>query len=520
MAPLVPGQSFGAFAIEREVGVGGMGVVYLARDTARGRLVALKVLRSRDGAPPTDEERARFVREARLAARLVHPNIVSIVASGAIGTVPFIAMEWIDGVTLAERLADPGFGGAARLEVLAGIAAALAHAHRSGVVHRDLKPSNVMLDPRGQPRLVDFGIAKQSRDASQPFALAHTEAGIPIATREGVLLGTPSFMAPEQMFSPEVDARADQYAWGVLAYVLLAGVHPRETVAAGDAPFPVGRARPLAWQAPGVPEAVAAVVHRAMAYEREARFRDMDEAGAALAAARSAPTGVVPTFAGAGSEPTGPALLGSTPGLAPSPPTTMQGVVGRASLAAPAAPPPKARANRPALVAGLAVAGVLGVLGLFVAARLATGAPPPVPLPGYRTIEMVRSMDDVPFAGGAAGASAAKHEIEKRLRPCIDTRMLADDAIQIEIMVGVSGNVTHVEPPNYCRRERGTRYLCTFLGDPVKRDHPTPPPGMLECLRDAAKKMSLPPLVSKRTERWEPAEPPEPVKIDLDLEAR
>ena len=146
MSAIVPGQTFGAFAIERVVGVGGMGVVYRARDTSRGHLVALKVLRSRDGAPPTDEERARFVREARLAAGLVHPNIVSIVASGAVGTVPYIAMEWIEGVTLAERTVDPAFGLAARLDVLAGVADALAYAHLHSVVHRDLKPSNVMLD--------------------------------------------------------------------------------------------------------------------------------------------------------------------------------------------------------------------------------------------------------------------------------------------------------------------------------------------------------------------------------------
>lgn len=221
----VPGQSFGPYRLERIVGVGGMGIAFRAHDTARGAPVALKLLRSKDGSPPTDEARARFVREARLAAGLVHPNIVGIVASGAIGTVPYLAMEWIEGCTLAERALDPRFEAGARIEVLSRIAEALAHAHAQGIVHRDLKPSNVMIDAAGTPKLVDFGIAKQARDDSQPFALAHTEAGVGPATRTGVLLGTPSYMAPEQMISPEVDARVDQFAWGVMAYELLAGVH-------------------------------------------------------------------------------------------------------------------------------------------------------------------------------------------------------------------------------------------------------------------------------------------------------
>lgn len=513
-----PGQTFGPYLLERVVGIGGMGVVYRARDTTRGTPVALKLLRSKDGAAPSDEARARFVREARLAAGLVHPFVVGIVASGAIGTVPYLAMEWIDGQTLAARATDPSFDAGARVEVLARIAEALAHAHAHGVVHRDLKPSNVMIDGSGTPKLVDFGIAKQAKDDSQPFALAHTEAGVGPATRTGVLLGTPSYMAPEQMISPEVDARVDQFAWGVMAYELLAGVHPRETVATGDAAFPVGRARPLAWQAPTVPEPVAFVVHRAMAYERDARFRDMNELAHTLRMARGAATtgavrSVPPTL---GSVPSVP--LGAAPPMLAPPPTTMQAVVSRAVPEA--ATGSRSAGPKPALfVAGGALV-VVALAFVVLSQRARSGAPMPIPLPGYRTVELAKGLEDVAFAGGDAGMTAAKAEVLRRVRPCIDTRMEGEDGISVDVEIDVDGKVQSVGNPNYCRRESGNRYLCTELGDPVKKGHPTPPDGMLACVRDAAAKIQLPPLAPKKRERFQPAELPSPTTLHLDLEAR
>ncbi len=522
----VPGQSFGPFAIESVVGVGGMGVVYRARDTARGGLVALKLLRAKDGAPPTDEDRARFVREARLASGLLHPNIVQIVASGAVGTIPYIAMEWIEGLSLAMAMGDASVPVAARLDVLAGIAEALAHAHANGVVHRDLKPSNVMIDRAGTPKLVDFGIAKQSRDASRPFALAHTEAGVPLATRTGVFLGTPSYMAPEQMLSPEVDARVDQFSWGVLAYELLAGVHPRDTVAQGDAAFPVGRAKPLAWQEPSVPEPVAAVIHRAMAYERDARFPTMEGVAASLRFARGAVSTTPSGAPGAQALSVGmPQTSATGPALLPvyGAPTTMEGVASRAE---PAEVVTGAEARRsPALFAGIAAAAlvvVVVVVGLLSSSSLlaGSGAPVPPPIPGIRSVELVRGFEGVAFAGGERGRSKAVNEVHRGIRPCIDHRMLSDDDIKVEAELDPSGRFTHVASVNYCRRELGNHYLCTYLGDPVKRGHPTPPPGMLECVRDATMALVLPPLVPRRTEKYEPASMPEPTNIDLDLEAR
>ncbi len=514
MAPFTPGQTFGPFVVEGVVGVGGMGVVYRARETSRGVPVALKVLRLRDGAPPTDEDRARFVREARLAAGLVHPYIVKIVASGAVGTVPYIAMEWVDGASLAVRM-DGAMPLGVRLDILAGVADALAHAHANGVVHRDLKPTNVMIDLRGMPKLVDFGIAKQARDASQPFALAHTEAGIPLATRTGVLLGTPSYMAPEQMLSPEVDARVDQFAWGVLAYELLAGVHPRDTIAAGDAAFPVGRARPLAWQAPEVPEPVAAVVHRAMAYERDARFATMNDVAMAFHAARNAhASGAV---AGRATDRTGPALLGSAAPLvapvAPTVATTMEGMVRTDST-------PRAQA-KPAVLAVLAAATFMTLGGGYVACSRTPASPvPPVPIPGIRTIELTSRLDDIPFEGGEAGVAKAKAEVHGRLRPCIDNTMQGEDMISVDIEIGTDGKVTTVGVINYCRREYGNHYLCTELGDPVKKGHPTPPVAMLTCVKTEARKLAFPQLMPRRTERHEPAKMPEPTSTTLDLEAR
>jgi len=158
-----------------------------------------------------DEARARFLREARLAASLDHPGIVEIYDVGSIDSVPYIAMEWIDGKPLRSLLDAPL---EQRLDAVEAIAAIVVAAHEQGGIHRDLKPSNVLIDAHGAPRLLDFGIAKRTARAELPHPLT-------FETRDDVMLGTPSYMPPEQLASAaRVDARADQFAWGVIAYEL------------------------------------------------------------------------------------------------------------------------------------------------------------------------------------------------------------------------------------------------------------------------------------------------------------
>ncbi|HSO37470.1 MAG TPA: serine/threonine-protein kinase, partial [Labilithrix sp.] len=243
---LTPGQRFGAYLIDACVGEGGMGAVYRATDTKLGRTVALKVIRADAAGGASAEAIARFLRESRVGAALTHPNIVVVFEASAIGDCPYLAMEWVDGASLAAMMDRPGALSAAhRLDILETMADALAHAHAQGIIHRDVKPTNVMIDGRGRARLVDFGIAKQTTGLGAGTQMLPTHAR--------ALLGTPAYMAPEQMLSPAVDARADQFSWGVMAYELLGGVHPNATVPPDGPPFPVAKPPPLMWQRPDVP---------------------------------------------------------------------------------------------------------------------------------------------------------------------------------------------------------------------------------------------------------------------------
>ncbi|MBK6306344.1 MAG: serine/threonine protein kinase [Gemmatimonadetes bacterium] len=195
----------GRYAIDRELGRGGMGVVYLARDIALDRLVALKVLPSELARNP--ETRERFLREARTAAQLSHPNIVPVYHADAVGDLAFFAMGYVDGENLGERVRARGaLPVAEAVRYLREAAWALAYAHARGVVHRDIKPENLLLDrATGRVMVTDFGIA---RDAARADGLTQT----------GHVLGTVHYMSPEQVAGEPLDGRSDLYALGVVGF--------------------------------------------------------------------------------------------------------------------------------------------------------------------------------------------------------------------------------------------------------------------------------------------------------------
>ncbi|MEZ6184020.1 MAG: serine/threonine-protein kinase [Planctomycetota bacterium] len=208
-------ESLGPFSLIRELGRGGAGVVYVARHARLEREVALKVLRAGDGASP--EQLERFEIEARAAARLRHPGIVGVLEVGEEAGKPYLAMELIEGESLAQRLAREGPlepREAARIAL--GLAEALAYAHARLVLHRDLKPGNVLLGPDGAPRLTDFGLAKQIGAESQGLTVT------------GQVMGTPVYMPPEQASGrmERVDARSDVYSLGATLYEMLSGRPP------------------------------------------------------------------------------------------------------------------------------------------------------------------------------------------------------------------------------------------------------------------------------------------------------
>lgn len=219
----------GRYLIVRELGHGGMGYVYLARDQKLGRLVALKML----PAEITDdaELRRRLAQEARAASALSHPGVAMVFDYVEEGSESFIVFEFVEGRTLREEMAHHRFTTEEILEVGIQLADALAYAHEQGVVHRDFKPENIMLTPhsgsRGRTKILDFGLAKLSRPishaASTGIASAETAA---ISTAAGLLVGTVNYMSPEQAAMQPADARSDIFSLGLVLYELAAGVNP------------------------------------------------------------------------------------------------------------------------------------------------------------------------------------------------------------------------------------------------------------------------------------------------------
>jgi serine/threonine protein kinase len=208
-------QRIGRYRVGRELGRGGMGVVYAAYDEQLERPVAIKTI----AAPAPDEQaRKRFQREARTAARIRHPNVCHIYEIGEHGDELFIAMEFLEGESLAEHLARGPLPIPEAVEISLAILSALDGLHGAGVVHRDLKPSNVFLTPHGV-RILDFGLAR-----AVPSGVVQTqEATTSGLTQAGAIVGTLAYMAPEQIRGELVDARADLFAMGAVIFEMLMG---------------------------------------------------------------------------------------------------------------------------------------------------------------------------------------------------------------------------------------------------------------------------------------------------------
>jgi serine/threonine-protein kinase len=277
---LRPGDQFDRYRIEALLGQGGMGRVYRAYDTRLRRAVALKILRSSE----SPEAAAFLLREARAAAALNHPDAVAVFDVSETRTsggevVHHIAMELVDGETLRVAARREGVSLANGLGWLRAVAGVLAAAHKLGLVHRDVKPENVMVRHDGSVKVLDFGLARyalESRGATPSVEEA--------LTADGVLRGTPLYMSPEQLRGEPFDARADQFAWGVMAYEILAGRFPwrRAGQAHAVAQILAGEAVPLATVQPEVPRAIANVIDRALSKDAARRFVTMAEIVAIL----------------------------------------------------------------------------------------------------------------------------------------------------------------------------------------------------------------------------------------------
>lgn len=284
------GKTISHYRVVEKLGEGGMGVVYVAEDTLLGRRVAIKMLTIKPG---QDEHhfRNRFLREARAVSALSHPHIATVHDYGETKRgQPYIVMELVKGETLGDLMADGSLTIPHALQIIRQVAEALAEAHRNGVVHRDIKPSNVAIDHRGEVKVLDFGLAKQlnvePKDATDP----ERQTLLTSQTQEGVIVGTPLYLSPEQALGAEIDARSDIFAVGSLLYECVSGRAAFDgetrmeicTRVIRDDPLPPSKVNP------DVPEAVDRITMKALAKQPTQRYQNASELVADLDTALSA----------------------------------------------------------------------------------------------------------------------------------------------------------------------------------------------------------------------------------------
>src|SRR5262245_26819502 len=216
--PSLVGQQLGPYRIVSLLGTGGMGEVYLAQDSRLDRAVALKVLPTEMACDP--ERMRRFVREAKAASALKHPNVATVYEIGKTEEVNFIAMEYVEGLTLANKISGRPLPVTEIVEIGLQAADALDEAHRKGITHRDIKPGNLMITPREQVKVLDFGLAKVTRPEGQPIG---SDISTVVRTETGMVLGTVQYMSPEQVLGRDVDSRTDIFSVGVVLYEMATG---------------------------------------------------------------------------------------------------------------------------------------------------------------------------------------------------------------------------------------------------------------------------------------------------------
>ena len=258
-------RNFGRYRVMGELGKGAMGVVYRAEDPELGRKVAIKTIALSGSLQEMDTIQARFRQEARAAGTVSHPSIVTIYDVGREGDLAFIAMELVEGVELRQMIREGSIAPRQALEIAALVADGLEYAHARGVIHRDVKPGNIMVLPDGRVKIMDFGIAR----------LQESE----VKTHTGVLLGSPQYMAPEQVAGHAIDRRADIFSLGVVLYEMLTGVKPFDAADLTQLLFWVVNLphKPPSERNPSLPPVIDYVIARALKKDPAERYATADE---------------------------------------------------------------------------------------------------------------------------------------------------------------------------------------------------------------------------------------------------
>ncbi len=361
------GKTFSQYRIEASLGKGGMGEVYLAQDTTLDRKVALKFLA--EEMQQDSNARLRFLREAKSAASLDHPYICKIYAVGEDQGKSFIAMEYVQGATLKDRLAKGPLKLKEALVTAVEMAEALEEAHNKKIVHRDIKPSNIMLAQTGHVKIMDFGLAKYLAASGDEEQVNTTDL-----TEEGSALGTVPYMSPEQIRGQPVDTRSDIFSFGLLLYELLTGVNPfRKGTTMDTAQAIINEtAPPLARFTHDIPELLQHVVRKMLNKEAERRYQLIHEVRIDLEdLSRMIERMSDTTLSGSNMEATIPLA-----GLTPSTTVTMPGIDPRSVPER----TEKGRSKQRYYVGGVSV-GLAGLI-LMLALYWPKAGPDPLPLPG------------------------------------------------------------------------------------------------------------------------------------------
>jgi len=273
------GRTVSHYRILEKLGEGGMGVVYLAEDTLLGRRVAIKMLHSRRKADDV-HFRARFLREARAVSALSHPHIATVHDYGETEDGdPYIVMEFIKGETLGELMLTEKLNIARSIEIIKQVGEALGEAHRHGIIHRDIKPTNVAINERGHVKVLDFGLAKQMALADDDTTDPERQTLVVTQTREGVIVGTPLYLSPEQAMGNEVDARSDLFSLGGLLYECVAGKPPFFGKSPADICAKVMRDDPAPPSTlnPDISQELDHLILKSLAKKPDARYQSAEE---------------------------------------------------------------------------------------------------------------------------------------------------------------------------------------------------------------------------------------------------